>query len=86
MYIFEEAVSADNQHRSGSLETYTAFDADNRIAHVHITSDTVCGTDLFYLLDRLDRIIECFVIDSFQFSLFESETELFAAFFSTCFR
>ena len=74
-------MGTDNKHRSCCFETYTAFDTDNRIAYVHIASDTVCRTDFFYFLYRFDRIVECFVVYSFQFSLFESETELFAAFF-----
>ena len=48
----------DNQHRSGSLETDSSLDTDDRIAHVHITADTVSGPDLLDLLDSGDLILE----------------------------
>ena len=41
--FFEEAVSTDNQHRSGSLETYTAFDADDGIGRDMHVGDTIIG-------------------------------------------
>ena len=75
----------DNQHGSSSLETYTAFDTDNCITHVHITADTVCCTNLFHFLDSLDRVVKLLVVDSFQFPFFESQAELFAAFFFNMF-
>ena len=73
-------MSTDNQHRGGGFETYAAFDTDNCVAHMHVTADTVSGADLFYLLDCFDRVIEFLIVDSFQFSFFESQAELFAAF------
>ena len=37
-HLLKETVSADNQHRGGCFESYTAFDTDNCIAYVHILS------------------------------------------------
>ena len=62
----------DNQHRSGSLETDPSLDADDRIAHVHITADTVSGPDLLDLLDSGDLILE-------HLTVLELDAQLLAA-------
>ena len=69
--FFKETVGTDNQHRSGSLEPYTSFDTDNRIAYVHVAPDSVRGTDLFYFLDGFDFVIEHFTVDGTEFSILE---------------
>ena len=48
----------DNQFRSSSLESYTALDTDNGVAHIGITSDGIAGTNLLNLLDSLYTISE----------------------------
>ena len=77
---------ADNQHGSGGFKTYTAFDTDNRIAHVHVTADAVSRADFLYLLDGFDGVVKLFIIDRFKFTLFKGQAQLLAAFFCTMFQ
>ena len=79
-------MSADNQHRSGSFESYAAFDTDNRVTYVHITADAVSCANLFHFLDSLDRVVKLLVVDSLQFAFLESQTELLASFFLNVFQ
>ena len=69
----------DNQHRSGSLETDPSLDADDRIAHVHITADTVSGPDLLDLLDSGDLILEHLTIHGMNLTVLELDAQLLAA-------
>ena len=72
-------MSADNQHWSGCFKSYTSFDADDRISHMHVTADTVCCTDFFHLLDGSDFVFEYFTVHSMDFTVFEFKTKFFAA-------
>ena len=69
----------DNQHRSGSLETDPSLDTDDRIAHVHITADTVSGPDLLDLLDSGDLILEHLTIHGMNLTVLELDAQLLAA-------
>ena len=69
----------DNQHRSGSLETDPSLDADDRIAHVHITADTVSRPDLLDLLDSGDLILEHLTIHGMNLTVLELDAQLLAA-------
>ena len=53
---------------------------------MHITTNTVSGTDFFYFLNGFDGIIKFLIVHSFQLTFFESKTELFAAFLYTVFQ
>ena len=70
---------SDDQHGSSCFETDTAFDTDDGVAHVHVTSDTVCSSDFLYFLNSLDLVVEHFAIDSIQFTFLEFQFQLFAA-------
>ena len=69
----------DDQHRSGRLEAYTSLDTDDRIAYVHVTTDTVCRTNLLDLLDRRDLILEHLAIHGIDLTLLKLDAELLAA-------
>ena len=56
--FLQQTVCLDNQFRSSSLESYTALDTDNGVAHIGITSDGIAGTNLLNLLDSLYTISE----------------------------
>ena len=55
--IFPRTVRTDNQHRSRRLETDTALDTDDGVAHMAVAADGVGSTYLFYLLYGLDLIV-----------------------------
>ncbi|CCY55282.1 unknown [Bacteroides eggerthii CAG:109] len=76
----------DNQHGSGGFKTHTTFNADNRVAYVHIASDAVGRTDFLYFLNSLDGIVECFVVDGLKFTFLKGEAQLFAALFGAMFQ
>ena len=57
-----------------------------RVARVHVASDTVCRTNLFYLLDGFDGVVECLVVHGFQLTFFKSEAQLLAALFGAVFQ
>ena len=48
---------------------------------MHVATDTVCRTNLFYLLDGFDGGVECLVVHGFQLTFFKSEAQLLAALF-----
>ena len=45
----------------------------------------IIGAHRFHFLDGFDRVVKLLVVDSFQFPFFESQAELFAAFFFNMF-
>ena len=64
-------MSLDDKLRSGSLETYTALDADNGVAHVAVAADGIRGSYFFYLLDGSNLVVEFLVVDSYNLTLLE---------------
>src|SRR5574344_1121318 len=69
--FLKQTVSLNDQLWCGSLKTDTAFNADDCITDVTVTSDTVGGANLFYLLDGFDLIIKLLSVDRDNLALFK---------------
>ena len=63
----------DNQHRSRRLETDTALDTDDGVAHMAVAADGVGSTYLFYLLYGLDLIIIFHAVHATNLPFLETE-------------
>ncbi len=74
-------MGADDEHRSGSLETYPALDAYYRVADVAVAPDGVGGTYLLHFLYRLDFVVESLAVDGAQFALLKAELQHFGTLF-----
>ena len=61
----------DDQFRSCSLEAYTPLDADDGVANVGIAPDGIRSTNLLYLLDGLDTVVELLTVYTNNLTLFE---------------
>ena len=75
--LLQKTVGTDDQHRRSGFETDTAFDADDGISYVHVTSDAICATDLLHFADGLDLIFELLSVDRTDLALFEADAQLF---------
>jgi aspartate racemase len=68
--LIEQVMRLDDHHRSRCFERNATLDADDRIAHVHITSDTPEGATLIkhtYCIDRRHtRAIDCHGMSGFE--------------------
>lgn len=63
----------DDDHRGGSLETYTALDADDGIAHMHVTADRIGSGHSLQGLDRRNAVIETFAVEPNELPFLESQ-------------
>ena len=71
--FFEHVVRLDDQHRSCSFETNTAFDTDNGITHMHITTDCIRSSNSMQSLNGSDAVIVTFAVQSNELALLESQ-------------
>ena len=49
--LLQQTVGLDDQFRCGGFEAHTTLDADDGVAYIGITANSVGGTDLLDLLD-----------------------------------
>ena len=77
--FLQEAVGANDQRGGCGFKTDTALDADDGVADVHVTADTISRTDFFQLADGSDGVVEVLAIDSFEFAFLEGEGQLLCA-------
>ena len=78
-------MGGDDQRGSCGLETHSAFNADDGIAHVHIAADGIGGANFFHTTYGSYRVVVAAAVDGFQFSVLKCEAELLLAFFGRLF-
>ena len=67
----------NDEHRCCCLETNTALDTNNRIAHVTVTANGVSSSDFFDSLNGSNLIIVVLAVDRNDFALLKANLEEF---------
>ena len=78
--FLQETVCTDDEHRSGSLETYTTLNADDSVAHVAVTPDAVSSTNLFHCLNGGNLVIVVLAVHRAKLTLLEAQFQEFWTF------
>ena len=78
--LLQETVCTNDEHGGCCLETYTALDADDGVAHMAITADSVGCANLLNCLDSLNLVLVACAVDRNEFALLETELQQFGTF------
>ena len=79
--FLQELVRRNDKHWCCCLKSYTTFDTDDGIAHVHITTYAVWCSNLFYGLNSLHAILVGSAVDAYQLAILELEYYILFTFF-----
>ena len=77
--FLEEAVSADDEHGSSSLEAYTTLDTHDGITNMAIATDGILCTNLLYSLNSLYLIVVLLAVYRAEFTLLEAQLQEFTS-------